>query len=269
MSENELQFKKGMLPEKVSLKIYKHDIVIKFEKPKIKNLDKKHNARGKINHFSYRSRRRLRLFARNTSHLWKVFIHLTYPKDYPLDGAKTKKHIDIFLKRLKRYCPEIKYLWVIEFQRRGAPHYHIVTDKEIDRYWLSQNWYEVVGSGDEKHLRAGTKIEAVRDEQQTIAYLIDYINKLEQKIVPEEYENVGRFWSHSKNILEVSEYIIEDLPRNNRKNTRMIRRWYKTKLRSWGYKWKWKGEGFTAWGGASFFKELEKRGLPNDLTEYF
>jgi len=274
MSTNELRFEKATLPEKLSLKLFEKDVVIKFQKPKTKNEVKRNSVRGKIDYFSYRSKRRLKLFARNTSHLWKVFIHLTYPKDFPFDGKRVKKHLDTFIKRLKRSYPDIEFMWVIEFQRRGAPHFHILTDREVDKEWLSQNWYEVVGSGDIKHLWAGTRVELVKSKNHAVAYVINYLNgnknKLYQKIVPEEYKNVGRFWSHSKNALKTAEYIITDTPQNNRRNTRTLRRWYKAKLRSWGYPhWKWKGEGFTAWEGASFFNELKKRGLPNDLTQYF
>ena len=267
-------FHKGKLKQDLIVKLHNKDVVLQFKKPKSKAKSVRkntcRNTRGNINYFSYHSRRRMKLFARNTSHLWKVFVHLTYPRDYPSDGKKVKKHLDVFIKRLRRRYPDIKYLWVIEFQQRGAPHFHIVVNQEIDKNWLSQNWYEVVGSGDERHLRAGTKIELVRSKTHAIAYLMKYLGKLDQKTVPEEYKNVGRFWSHSSKILEVNEYTIEDTLRNNKRNTRAFRRWYRAKLRSWGYyKWKWKGEGFTAWEGMAFFNELKKRGLPNDLTSYF
>ena len=257
------------MSQKLIVKCYRKDVVLQFKKPKVETTFKRNYTRGKIKYFSYHSKRRMKLFARNTSHLWKVFIHLTYPKDYPLDGKKVKKHLDIFLKRLKRYCPDIKFLWIIEFQKRGAPHYHILVNQEVDKNWLSQSWYEVVNSGDIKHLRAGTKVELVRSKNHAVAYLMSYMNKLNQKIVPEEYKNVGRFWSHSIKILEVNECIISNTSRNNKRNTRTFRRWYRAKLRSWGYyKWKWKGEGFTAWEGMSFFNDLEKRDLPNDLIDF-
>jgi len=174
--------------------------------------------------------------------------------------------LDIFLKRLKRYCPKINFLWIIEFQKRGAPHFHILVDHEIGKDWLSQNWYEIVNSKDLKHLKAGTTIQAVQKENLVMAYLTDYIKKLEQKTVPEEYLNVGRFWGHTKNILKSSDYIITSKKTNNlKKDSRLLRRWYKAQMRIWGYKWKWKGQGFIAWEGIRFFNELEKRSIPDDL----
>lgn len=258
------------MTEKLIVKFYSKDVILQFKGPKLRSSLKRKNHRGNIESFSYRSKRRLRLFARNSSHLWKVFIHLTYPKYFPSDGKKVKKNLDNFFKRLRRHCLDIKYLWVIEFQQRGAPHFHVVVDQEVNKNWLSQNWYEIVDSKDEKHLRAGTKVEAVRSKNHAVAYLMKYIGKLDQKIVPKEYKKIGRFWSHSAKILEVNEYIVSDSLKNNQKNTREFRRWYKAKLRNWGlFKWKWKGSGFTAWDGMNYFNELKKRGLPNDLTSYF
>ena len=254
------------MSEKLIVKLYDKDVVLQFKMPKSKVISKKNYTRGNINHFSYRSKRRMKLFARNTSNLWRIFIHLTYPRNYPSDGRKVKKHLDIFIKRLKRYCPDIKFLWVIEFQQRGAPHYHILVNQEVNKNWLSQSWYEVVDSGDERHLRAGTTIELVRSKNHSIAYLMNYLKKIEQKTVPEEYKNVGKFWSHSTKILEVDEYFIEDSLRKNQRITRCFRRWYRAKLRSWNCnKWKWRGTGFTAWDGMNYFNELNKRNLPNDL----
>lgn len=271
MSENLFQPKNVETFEKLSIKLLSKDVVLRFSKyPSEEYLRRKSEVnllkrkRGKIICFSFDSRRRLRLFARNTSHLWKVFIHLTYPGEFSSDGRWVKRDLGTFLKRLERKYPNIKYFWVIEFQKRGAPHFHILVDQEVDKNWLSQNWYEVVGSGDERHLRAGTRVEAVKSKDHAVRYLATYINKLDQKTVPKEYINIGRFWSHSKNIVEVTEYIVNDSPEGNRKLIRMFRRWYKAQLRLWGYKWKWKEKGFIAWEGRRFFNELDKRGLLND-----
>ncbi len=256
--------------EKLIIKRYRKDIVLQFKHPYLEKhkIQRYIVRRGVIKKFSFKSQRRLRLFIRNTSHLWKVFVHLTYPKKFSSDGKKVKKHLDTFLKRLKRYCPNIKFIWVIEFQERGAPHFHLLTDKEIDKNWLSQNWYGVVNSKDVKHLRVGTKVEAVQNENHAMAYIIGYLKKFKQKIVPEKYQNVGRFWSHSKNILKSSDYVITAGENNLKRGTKTIRRWYKAKTRSWGYKWKWRGAGFIVWDGVRFVEELEKRGLSGYLIEF-
>jgi hypothetical protein len=101
---------------------------------------------------------------------------------------------------------DIKFTWVLEFQSRGAPHYHLIVSDFIHKYDLSQVWYRIVGSEDEKHLKAGTKIEAIKSKAHLCGYLSNYINKLDQKTPPTGFENVGRFWGASRNLLTFEMY---------------------------------------------------------------
>jgi hypothetical protein len=57
--------------------------------------------------------------------------------------------------------------------------------------WLASAWYEIVGSGDEKHLRAGTEVRRVRRFRSVIAYASKYLAK-EQG--PDEARADGRMW---------------------------------------------------------------------------
>jgi hypothetical protein len=62
--------------------------------------------------------------------------------------------------------------------------------------WFSKNWYEVVKSGDEKHLRAGTNVQVVRTWRGVISYAAKYLGKacifVDQQTG--EVLSVGRFW---------------------------------------------------------------------------
>lgn len=136
--------------------------------------------RSKIIKFSKRSAKRLRHTIRNSEDIWKVFITLTYPENYPCDGREVKAHLNAFLQWLRRQS--IKYIWVLEFQERGAPHYHIIASDFIDKNELSNKWYQIVGSGDERHLKAGTQIQLVKSKKHLYGYLSNYIKKLTQKI---------------------------------------------------------------------------------------
>jgi hypothetical protein len=89
----------------------------------------------------------------------------------------------------------------LEFQERGAPHFHILVDKEIPHQDVAKSWYRIVGSGDEKHLKAGTEVRAIRAKDSIGYYLTTYMEKARQKSVPPEYEKVGRFWGSSKGII--------------------------------------------------------------------
>ena len=84
---------------------------------------------------------------------------------------------------------------VLEFQERGAPHFHLLyNDVELDKKAVSLAWYRIVDSGDEKHLKAGTSVEHLRNqhaaESYVSKYLHSYMAKFDQKGVPEEYQSV-------------------------------------------------------------------------------
>lgn len=68
------------------------------------------------------------------------FVTLTFAENVTdLDDAHTEFHK--FMKRLKRKYGNVKYVAVVEFQKRGAVHYHFVSDlpyvpkKELAALW--------------------------------------------------------------------------------------------------------------------------------------
>ncbi|MGC2063139.1 MAG: hypothetical protein WA610_09175, partial [Thermodesulfovibrionales bacterium] len=186
--------------------------------------------------------------------MWKSFITLTYPEDYPCDGKVTKGHLNAFLQYLRR--KQIKYAWVLEFQKRGAPHYHVIASDYVNRTELSERWYEIVGSEDEKHLQAGTSTEFIKSKRHLYGYLASYVKKLAQKTPPPGFENVGRFWGATRNILSYVAY--QKLGHYYKLvwTIKLLRNWYKAHLRQFGIKWKWKGQGFTALDGVLLINQL-------------
>jgi hypothetical protein len=59
------------------------------------------------------------------------------------------------------------------------------------RSFISSSWYEVTGKGSEGHLRAGTRVEAVKRWKQATSYVERYLAK------PEEFPQglqMGRIW---------------------------------------------------------------------------
>lgn len=55
------------------------------------------------------------------------FITVTY-KCNMQDLRKAKRHISLMFKRMKNDFANLKYLYVLEFQDRGAVHFHILTN---------------------------------------------------------------------------------------------------------------------------------------------
>jgi hypothetical protein len=124
-----------------------------------------------------------------------LFVTLTYPREWPGDWHRWKRDLEVFLRRVGRTFPHAGAVWKLEPQRRGAPHFHLVVCgvPHIGKTWLSRSWYEVVGSGDERHLRAGTQVEAVQSHRGVISYAAKYATKTAE--APEAWDaGVGRWW---------------------------------------------------------------------------
>ncbi len=130
-----------------------------------------------------------------------LFCTLTYPNEFPLDAETFKRHLDVFGKRLLRAYPGAGFFWKLEFQRRGAPHFHPMMfglhleekTRALSRFreWLAETWFEIVNSGDSKHLAAGTSAEVMRSSVAILRYCAGYVSKSDQTLVGVK---VGRYW---------------------------------------------------------------------------
>ncbi len=128
-----------------------------------------------------------------------LFITLTYPAQFSADPQDWKRDLDAFLKRLKRHFRIVAVVWKLEPQERGAPHYHLLVFRleDIPRQWVSQAWYEIVGTGRAEHLRAGTRVEVIRSWNGVMSYASKrYMGKVIEHI-PTWWKNPGRFWGVS------------------------------------------------------------------------
>jgi hypothetical protein len=122
----------------------------------------------------------------------RVLLTLTYPGEFSTDGREVKRHWANMRRWLARRG--VAGAWFMEFQERGAPHFHVFLTGEVPKEEVAAAWYQIVGSGDHRHARAGTRIEALRELHAAGAYAAKYLRKQEQKEVPEGFSDVGRFW---------------------------------------------------------------------------
>lgn len=165
------------------------------------------SKRSAVYAFSERSRRRLRSFLRNSVAKYKVFITLTYPPGYGINGDVCKKELKTFLERLKRLQTKRtdrrvghdgkpwSILWFQEWQKNGRLHFHLCGTHDFPKEWLSLAWYEIVGSGNQDHFKAGTQIKKLVGGRAAMSkYASKYCSKAEQKEVPKDFGWVGRFW---------------------------------------------------------------------------
>lgn len=218
-------------------------------------------TRGVITGYSKKSEKRLRLLLEDTIDCFSHTVTLTYPADFPTNGKAVRSHRRAFLARLKRYGVK-DWAWALEWQNRGAPHFHMVVDRSIDPAWLSRAWFEVVGSGDPAHLRAGTQTEPIKTRDKAITYMVGYLKKDSQKKVPEGYSDVGRLWGSTKTILPKGEFTKRFKSDYDRmRYLRPIRKYYESKTRSWGYSWRMRKQGFYAWGCSGGIDKLIEEGF--------
>lgn len=163
------------------------------------------STRKDIEEFSPRSAARMRRYLRTCVAEYRTFITLTYPSWAGADGRRAKRDLCVFLKRLRRRVESertdfIRYssFWFAEFQSNGTIHFHIFSTDRFPKEWIAQSWYEICGTEDQRHLRAGTRIESVRSGKKGIcAYASKYAAKITQKRVPERFGWIGRFWGVS------------------------------------------------------------------------
>ena len=149
-----------------------------------------------------------------------AMITLTYPSDWEAvvpDGNTAKRHLRAFQKRYQRSFGEsLRAIWKMEFQRRGAVHFHLfcVPPRGVKfRSWLSENWTDIVSPPDPderiKHQKAGTGLDyetGLRsyDAKRVAVYFskhgsANYGDKEYQNTPPDEWiaaGSVGRFWGY-------------------------------------------------------------------------
>jgi hypothetical protein len=151
----------------------------------------------------------MRRYLRETTNEYKHMVTLTYPNDFPTDGATCKEHLRRFLQEMQREYKRTDVFkqdpehfqawhssfWFLEFQKRGAPHFHIFTNWAPYKSWVSLRWYEIVGSQDQDHYKAGTRVERlVGGNRGMVSYASKYAAKLIQKVAPVGFTNLGRWW---------------------------------------------------------------------------
>ncbi len=175
------------------------------------------SKRGVIKELTRKAVSRMKLHIRNTAiEHTKAFLTLTYPDNFPTDGALVKKHFDLLKRWLKRNGVK-SGIWFLEFQTRGAPHFHCFLPNYpaggVDAVSLA--WFNIVGSGDLKHLAwhrgelSGRPcLEVFRHPHAASAYATKYATKMEQKAVPLDYQSVGRFWGKWGKAYPVWSYVV-------------------------------------------------------------
>ena len=191
-------------------------------------------------------------------------LTLTYPGDWLTvapDGKAAKRHLQALRKRFcKAWGVDLHAVWKLEFQGRGAPHFHLlmvpphgrarVPGKRARRaawvgaglpfrMWVSVVWADIVGHPDPEERRnhelAGTGVdfaEGLRasDPKRVAVYFTkhgSFRDKEYQNRVPEQWQapgkGPGRFWGYWG--LKRVTVGVEVTPEQAAWAARIVRRW--------------------------------------------
>lgn len=183
-----------------------------------------------------------------------AMVTLTYPGDWEVvapTGRDVKRHLDNWRKRFEREWGEkLNFIWKLEFQRRGAPHFHLWMAPPTTagnsglmfRQWCSQVWADVVDHPDPEqrrlHILAGTAVDTLEgiracDPKRLAIYFTKHSSpnangdKEYQHIVPTAWhgsrKGPGRVWGVAglKKVTSTVEIDQSDYIRARR----IVRRW--------------------------------------------
>ena len=167
-------------------------------------------TRGKITKLSRKSLSKLAFVAQVTAHRFQSILTLTFCKVVK-SGRLVKTALKMVLGYLQTIHPGIEWLWWLEFQKRGSPHFHILLSENVSRethILLAVKWAELQQLNDKEWLKAynvtahRNSWEALRSKDGAAGYVTQYAKKKHQKEVPEGYTNVGRFWGIKPGLVE-------------------------------------------------------------------
>lgn len=192
-------------------------------------------------------------------------IVATYPETYPDDGRIVKAHHKALRQALDRKIGDYSYFTAIEYQKRGAPHFHqglsvnlgdlgeVITLKRKSmtrrkptfqtvkplQDWAFEAWVDIISKPDISYngeplewsglddedieqmrkayyqYNAGFSWEVMREKDGAKRYFVKELTglKLYQKTIPSDFQNPGRHFLYSKDmVFDPEEAIIFILP---------------------------------------------------------
>ena len=158
--------------------------------------------RQESNEFTPRARLNLmRTFARieapdskgyrsRVSMLTLTMLEIVHPRE-------AKRLFFVFLKRWRRKYPKLSGIWKMEFQKRGAPHFHMILYNAgyIKKEHIRDAWGEVIGQD-----KPFTRIERIHNYRQGMSYVAKYLGKQDDtgfingSNLTADDESIGRRW---------------------------------------------------------------------------
>lgn len=137
-----------------------------------------------------RSKLQCQRYAKANAREWKTFITLTI-KDNITDIKIANKKFRNFIDSIKRVFKDFMYIGIPEFQKRGAVHYHLLTNIPID----SDLIYSQEDNKKFKHIKywncGFTKVDTLNND---IKKIVGYISKYMTKDIDNRLFNRHRYF---------------------------------------------------------------------------
>jgi hypothetical protein len=110
------------------------------------------------------------------------FVTLTYWR-FTDDWAEWKRHLRAFVESLRRFADGVCGVWRLEFQERGAPHYHLLLwfDEPVDRGSLDAHcreaWLRIIDQDAPETRAYAVTVDPIMDMRSSAFYLSVYQSK--------------------------------------------------------------------------------------------
>lgn len=219
--------------------------------------------RGRIRAYSPASAKRLAMLVANCGVEFRRFITLTYhgvPRTGETVAKRNRRLVDGSKRDLHRFLVVMQrelgqFVWVQEFQQRGAVHFHMLCVGEVAAERVTEAWLRAIGSlGDHAAHLHGVKCEVIRDQRQVRKYLGQYLvgkrreasgfqrrkrkkSKTVQKELPLGVPVAGRWWGASRSLkpIVLAELVTHDKAEGVRRPgelqvARCVRRYLRRRL---------------------------------------
>lgn len=166
---------------------------------KLKKIELKNITRSKLN---------LQNLIKCNEKDFKTFITLTFEENIT-DVKEANKKFNVWRRNFKRLVPDFKYVCVPEFQKRGAVHYHLMTNVAYDNF-------KVLSQGERRIYNKQSGWQVGRDvkgwvyghsmaKNMSSINLVGYITKYMTKDIDDRLFSQHRYF-YSQNLEKPQEY---------------------------------------------------------------
>lgn len=179
----------------------------------------KPGKKNAVTEFTLKSRKKMIDIIQRCTVKWESMLTLTYPLEFPSSGKIVKKDLNRVLTLIRKMRGDVIYFWWFEFQKRGAPHCHVLFDfvpnkdeiKSVIKSWVKGfSFYAYSRMSDgaitsclNEALKFNGHIkfwQRIRKPGGGARYATKYATKMRQKVVPSQFADVGRFWGNSRSL---------------------------------------------------------------------